>query len=342
MPDVRSLAVHSPYRCQHAGACCSSNWPIPVEADRLVVLQSALANGRLRPAQGSADAALEHPPPAPAETPALLGRHGASCAFFADAAEAGGGRCRVHTALGHDALPLACRQFPRVSVHDPRGVSITLSHYCPTAAGLLDADPPAAAAIVVNSPAFPAGGEYVGLDARTTLPPLLRPDMLMDWESWWACERLAVARLAGAGTTSADTSLARLRAAVIDLTAWSPADGPLEARVRDAFARADAGALRADPPRPARLIDAVFRAIPADVRPAGVTGHDRTAERARRHFLAAHAFASWMPHLGRGLETWLRSIETAAALLDAGAGVRQADLLLRHLVDPATLAAELR
>ena len=44
-----------------------------------------------------------------------------------------------------------------------------------------------------------------------------------------------------------------------------------------------------------------------------------------------HAFASWAIHREGGLGDWLRSIETAASLIEAGAGVRQADLLLRHL-----------
>ena len=48
---------------------------------------------------------------------------------------------------------------------------------------------------MVNAPAFLPDREYVGLDARASLPPLLRPDMLMDWESWWEIERLAVETL---------------------------------------------------------------------------------------------------------------------------------------------------
>ena len=57
-----------------------------------------------------------------------------------------------------------------------------------------------------------------------------------------------------------------------------------------------------------------------------------------RHFLAARAFANWTAHLGRGLRAWLRSIEAAYALVQSGHGIRQADLLLRHLADPRALA----
>src|SRR4051794_29381476 len=116
---VRSLSFHATYRCRHAGACCTSNWPIPVEADRLVRLHAAVASGRLRPANSRP--AAQQPddrwfvvsPAAPEETPAILATTNHRCVFFD---ESDGGGCLVHRALGHDALPLACRQFPRVVV----------------------------------------------------------------------------------------------------------------------------------------------------------------------------------------------------------------------------------
>ncbi len=334
---VRSLSVHASYRCRHAGACCTSNWPIPVEADRLAALQAALASGRLRPVSGDARAAVERVPDAPADTPAILARHGACCAFFDDSSAASGGRCRIQSALGHDALPLACRQFPRVSVHDPRGTSVTLSHYCPTAAALLDADLPVGITITTNAAAFPDSGEYVGLDARQSLPPLLRPGLLMDWDAWWECERLAVELLGAAGDHATRTAPARLRAAVADVAAWSPPDGPLINRVRDAFAHAAAADVNTARLPSTPLVDAVFDSIPADVRPERLAEAAMTSAHATRRFLAAHAFANWTAHLGEGLEVWLRSIEAAAALIEEGAGVRQADLLLRHLADTETL-----
>ena len=57
------------------------------------------------------------------------------------------------------------------------------------------------------------------------------------------------------------------------------------------------------------------------------------ADLTSRRFLSAHAFANWAIHLGSGLESWLLSIETANAFLQAGAGVRHADLVLRHLTN---------
>jgi Fe-S-cluster containining protein len=298
---VRSLSLHARYQCAHRGACCTSSWPIPIEADRLERLRAAVANEQLRPAAGAAP--FDSPGHAPADTPALLGIAEQQCVFYDSAAH----RCQVHTALGHDALPLACRQFPRVVVTDPRGVSVVLSHYCPTAASLLGAG--ARVAIVDDAPAFPVGAEYIGLDARTSLPPLLRPEMLMDWESWWEFERLAV-DVIGNARRPIGRVLMDLRAIVESIRTWSPAAGdPLIDRIRASFA-AHPGATMDLPPGEAVL----------------------------RHFLAAHAFANWTAHLGQGLRTWLRSIEAAHDLIVAGRDVRQADLELRHLADPHELA----
>ena len=274
------------------------------------------------------------------DVPALLARVHGQCVFFEDRAASHPGRCRIHTALGHDALPLACRQFPRVSVLDPRGVSVTLSHYCPTAAGLLDGlltddsgnrFPESTPGIVFDT-AFPATAEYSGLDARHALPPLVRPNLLMDWDAWWECERLAVSLLTGADSPS--DALARLRAVVLDVESWSPADGPLLERVRSAF-RQDLRSpvdVSAD-----ALVAAVHAAIPADLASPPALVEPRPTDRAARRFLAAHAFANWPIHLGPGLRVWLRSIEAAWALLDAGLGVRAADLRLRHLADTQAL-----
>jgi hypothetical protein len=246
----------------------------------------------------------------------------------------------VHRALGHDALPLACRQFPRVSLRDPRGVSVTLSHYCPTAAGLLELDD--APTVVRDPPAFPAHGEYVGLDATTSLPPLLRPDMLMDWESWWTCERLSIELLAASDDPA--VGVARLSAAVDHARSWSPANGPLLGRVREAFERAHrAGhAARSWPNGELReRRQEILDAMPAEMRPdVAKTPANSGAPPARvvTHLLAAHAFANWTAHLGRGLRSWLRSVEAPLALVQSGLDVRTVDLWLRHLADPKRLA----
>jgi len=277
---------------------------------------------------------------APAETPALLAIVNGRCVYYDQAAR----RCRIHNALGHEALPLACRQFPRVTVRDPRGVSVTLSAYCPTAAALLDTDD--AVRIVESPAAFPESGEYVGLDAGTALPPLLTPDRMMDWDSWWRWESMSVTLLAEHGQ-SALHATAALRLAVDDIVKWSPNEGRLDHRVRSAFDRATSVHAPfherlnrlVDPSAISRRSAEVYAAVPFDLR-NGV--EDRpptiTPDRIARRYLASHAFANWSIHLGGGLEAWMRSIETAQALLAAGLSVREADLRLRHLADPVALA----
>jgi len=336
---VRCLSFHARYRCRHAGACCSSNWPIPIEPDRLIHLRSAMANRRLRPAKGADLAGIDvidpHSVPATSAegAPSLLARVNGRCVFFDDFEDSvtapDSGRCRIHAALGHDALPLACRQFPRVTVEDPRGVSVTLSHYCPTAAGLLELDEPDTFCVVTDPPAFPASREYVGLDARDALPPLLRRDMLMDWDAWWECERLAVDVCAQ--SPDSDTALARLRGAVGLIERWNPSEGPLVDRVREAFR---SGAQTPAGVPPSSLVPAVLDSIPADIRPGPPPAASPPADSVLRRLLAAHAFASWHIYQGTGLRTWLRGVEAVAALVAAGCSIREADLRIRHLAEP--------
>jgi hypothetical protein len=214
-------------------------------------------------------------------------------------------RCSIHQSLGHDALPVACQQFPRVSVIDPRGASVTLSCFCPTALAMLDEfDGPIE---IINSQ-LSILNSAEGLDARTSLPPALRPDVLFDWESWWEFERLAVSEF-NRGETPREI-LARLSAIVEDIRAWNVGEGELIERVRAAF--------------PARRADLEVR-----------TDNDAAA----RRFLACHAFANWTAHLGAGLRTWLRSLETVVFLLEEGWTIREVDEWLRHWADPRRLAA---
>ncbi len=333
---VRCLSIHAGYRCRDAGACCTAGWPIPVEADRAAALHGALASGRVQAVRSPAGegSPVRWLPQAPRETPAVLAAAGGACVFHRAAAPR---RCEIHHALGHDALPLACRQFPRVSVVDPRGVSVTLSHYCPTAASLLDTNEPVA--ITAEAPAFPADGEYVGLDVRDDLPPSLRPDMLMDWEAWWIWEERCVTELAGAHDPA--HTLATIGRVVERVRTWRPAEGALADRIEAAFAQVGLAEPReAEFDHAARLRELVD-AVPDDLWPqaSGLeAGSARPSPLVTRHFLAAHAFANWTAHLGEGLRTWLRSIEAALALVELGYGVRRADLMLRHLTDPHALA----
>jgi hypothetical protein len=86
----------------------------------------------------------------------------------------------------------------------------------------------------------------------------------------------------------------------------------------------------------------VLDAVPAEMRAEAAAAAARTSTgtgtSAHLRFLAAHAFANWTAHQGRGLRSWLRSIEAAHALVVSGLGVGDADLLLRHLCDQDALA----
>ncbi len=334
MTSTRILSPHAAYGCRERGACCTAGWPIPIEADALARAERAIAAGGIDvPAPGRP--IFVRPAGAPAETPALLGTHDGRCVFHT---RADTGRCALHRALGHAALPLACRQFPRVSVTDPRGVSVTLSHYCPTAADLLETTAPLR--ILENAPGFPADGEYAGLDVREALLPALRPDMLMDWDSWWLWESESIALLGS--QADPEEALARLCVAVEHVRTWSPGAGSLSARVMSAFEAART------PDRPAATFQAfdavaadVVATVPADFQPQAEAALGRrsstTAPRAHVLFLAAHAFANWTAHVGEDLRAWWRSIEAAHVLLSSGMNVRDVDLLLRHLADPHAL-----
>ncbi len=312
--SVRCLSFHARYACRHSGACCTSNWPIPVEADRVAALSTV---GRL---VFSSDA--------PPETPALLAVVDGACAFYDRNAR----RCGVQRTLGHDALPLACRQVPRVSVHDPRGTSVTLSHYCPTAASLLDTSE--AVTITDDAPSFPATGEYVGLDARAAMPPLLRPDMLLDWESWWDFERRAVDLLAHSGSSAHD-ALLDLGGIVERIRTWRPSDGQLEMHVRRQF---ESISNSLNPQISKSLNPPIPSSFKSPIPPISEFPNAVIPDSSLRRFLAAHAFANWTAHLGSGLRTWWRSLD-AAHTLACRYGVRHADLLLRHLGDPNQFAS---
>ncbi len=336
---VRVLSFHAAYQCRHAGACCTSGWPIGIEADRATRLRAAIASGAIRVS------GVAVPEPAQTSDEAVLPIVDGCCAFF-DARDSK--HCRVHRALGHGALPLACRQFPRVVVRDPRGVSVTLSHYCPTASAMLSATTPVQ--IAMDAPGFPPRGEYEGLDARGCLPPLLRPDMLMDWAAWWELEGRAVEWLADSARPSS-LALAGLWMVVEHSRTWTPADGPLIERVRAGFdaagSRYPAGGAGSVPPVRREVIEArchdVLASVPAEHarRSPSASSEPPVSQTVLRNFLAAHAFANWTIHLGQGLRTWVQSVEAAYALILSGRSVRQADLLLRHLSDPKALALRL-
>jgi hypothetical protein len=331
-----ALSFHAKYRCASSGACCTSGWDIAVEPD---------VEARVRAAPGL-------PPGLRSEQGRTLLAYDAAgrCAFFET-----GRTCSIHRRLGHEALPVSCRLFPRVCLLAPRGVSISLSHYCPTAASLLF-DDPGAPAIVAD--AFPAAAHYEGLDAREGPPPLLRPGVWLGWDGHDRWERHVVTTL-GRDLEPAQ-ALDRLAVQAEAARAWAidrGAFGPFLDRVLEATP----GAASAAPPDEA-LVAIVDAAVPARHRqPRGwapVVSLAPFADPVRR-YLAARAFGAWVAIQGQGLRTTVLALRAAlavlgreAALVCAEAGrrpdrallteaFRRSDLLLVHLASPEAFAQAL-
>jgi hypothetical protein len=316
MPDVSgsrvyALNVHADYACRHSGACCTAGWSIPVEP-----VNAALLGGRW-----------------------LLPDESGACLKLDRSAH----RCRVHREHGEAALPDSCRHFPRRSLLDPRGTFVSLSHFCPTAATLLlDADGPLE--IVEGPAAFPHDRAYDGLDARQELPPLLRQDVLFDFESFDLWEHFLISTL-GSSSGDVHSALTSIAVAAEQLRNWRIDRGPLvewttavvgqhpgggrgemSADVIDA-ALADTACRRYE-----RLTGpAAFRLVCGAV-PPGLAAPDipepldALDERwvasqwtvhsgAVGRFLAAKAFASWTSYQSRGIRTQVAELFVAAAVL---------------------------
>jgi Fe-S-cluster containining protein len=362
------LRFHLSYRCRDSGACCRSGWPIPVEAPLYRTLAEAMASGRLAVAAGRAPSPAFVDAELPPEYARVLAMDGHGACVFHDATH---GRCVIHQALGAGAKPTSCRAFPLIGVWDPRGVSISLSHYCPSAVDLLfgssaieivalsDADDRLESdALAASLPA-----DLEGLDARDALPPRLRDDALVDWESLTLWERLVAAVLDRAA--SPEAAIDRLWRSVDALQSWRAADGSLAAHVAR-VAQAE-GRVGSSPP-PSRLsadhaslVSAVWSAIPAHVRPAmpldaGVDVTASTDEIWQREsrplcrYLAARAHACWPLHQGaHGLRSQLAYLEATLAVVrlhltatrNPREAIRRADLWLVHLASPDRLAPAL-
>lgn len=232
-----------------------------------------------------------------------------TCTFF----DGGSGLCEIHHAGGHAALPVSCRMFPRIVLQDGRGTFISLSHFCPTAAALLFEESGNAwlPAGIIDAPlGLSDVGPLEGLDARDAWPPLLRPGVMMDLESYAAWERLGVELLTREGIAPA-RGLEALDTATRRMTVWSPHDTvPLQHVVRDAF-----GML--SPP-------------PTDALEIG--------ERALKRWLAARLFGNWIAYQEDGLEAIVRYLRRCQATFTTELArdgnpleaLRRSDLLILH------------
>lgn len=361
MPGTRSLSLHATYACRSSGACCTSGWAIPVERHVELRLRQALDAGVLRAPAG----ALREVEGKGAAV--LLGHDAAGrCLFF----EGDSGRqCTIHRELGHEALPVACQQFPRVAVLTPLGISVSLSHYCPTATALLF-DHRGPLVLVENAPAFPEARSYEGLEARGALPPLLRPDALLSWDDYAHWESHVVRMLEAPALP--EQALARLTRQAERARGWEIERGPLStwlsACLHDdpvvlevpRLTVADAVALR----------EVITQCVPEPLRPS-VPLQVALEHADARHvanqwsawspvvarYLAARAFASWCALQGQGLRTAVAYLWTVLGVLRAQvaqtcaeaeraldrstleSAIRASDLLLLHLADQDAVAA---
>jgi Fe-S-cluster containining protein len=361
------LTVHAGYRCHDSGACCSAGWAIPVEVSIHRTLDAALASGRLRTARSPSTA-----PFVDADLPAELARllatdAGGACVFHDPELR----HCAIHAALGAEAKPLSCRAFPRIIVDDPRGRAVSLSHYCPSALDLLFEPGP----IALAHHAPEADDDSVeGLDARDALPPALRDDALIDWESLTMWDRVVAGAFDAAATPEA--ALDWLWRGYDLLRRWRLDDGPLVdhlARVATRLRLASSDDEGVSIPRVGadRLVVAVHGAIPASLRPAlpgppaavelsaTIDYAWRRSSQPLRRYLAARAHACWPLYQGDGLRTQLRYLDATLALTRAHAlahapqtgqpadiaivrdAIRRADLWLVHLASPQDLARAL-
>ncbi len=366
--SVRVLSIHAGYRCGHSGACCTSGWPIPVEAPLRRRLGEAIADGRVALPGGGETAFVERPD-APAGYAALLHvTPSGACACYDSQRR----RCAIHSGLGHEWLPVSCQHFPRIALVEQGAAFVTLSHYCPTAAGLLFRS--GTSPVVVEAPPGFAPMPLEGLDARDALPPLLHPTMLMDSAGYHRWEA-AMVRLLGRGSTP-ESSLSRAIGATEALRGWTPARGPLGEAVNAAF---EAGTVpvpdrqrRAALGAAALAVDRLVRqSVPAGLEAASAPANasDVFAELvAPRWFgfaapvgryLAARAYANWLAYQGRGLRTITCSLVAALSVLKVESArccaradrsldreillqaLRATDLVLVHLASREELARRL-
>jgi len=361
---VFSLSIHADYRCRHSGVCCSSDWDVPVDVPIYRSLDDALAQGRLTIAGPPHDsgATLIVEDDLPDEAAAIVARTSSGhCVFY----HRPSGLCVVHRDLGHDALPMTCRHFPRLAVRDRRGTFISLTHYCPTAASLLFRDIPLT--IVPDPEAFPAG-DYEGLMVDDDAwPPLLHPQMLMDLEGYAAWERHMVNRCA-TEAQSPEAVVATLERDARLLQDFRPDREQLVDRI--ALLPGDLVKAEAPPTLAASLnhLELVMTAVPDDLKPVpdteGLDAAYTTLVRQSwprwagplRRYLAAKAFANWTAYQGRGVKSIVYGLDAALALVRVDASrqcrdsqrpldeehvreaIRSADFALNHLAAGDELA----
>lgn len=323
------LNFQTPYACRDSGMCCSSGWPIPVERSRVTLIDEAIAREVL-PLQVVPWLAPDSGAPDDVAGTLALRANG-HCVFF----EAGKPGCSIH-----DVKPAGCVHFPYVCLIDQRGVHVTLSHYCPTAASLLfEHRGPIA---IVEGPA-PVAGELEGLDARESLPPT-------------SAKAAAFAEATADKTAGKPADYAPRLLTLDELSQWE----------RDQVALAKIGELGSDD---LALFEQARVAVPAPWSWPDAPDHLEDSwhslvapgwlmfEDALTRYAAAKIFGSWSLYLGDGTRAAAHTARLASAVVRIEAArqcgifglplnresmteaIRQTDLLLVHYADPALLAS---
>jgi len=342
---ARGLVAHAAYACRHSGVCCSSDWEIPVDDALHARLAHAIAAGELRPRDGIG---LLDRPGLPPGTRSVLGRLRGRCVFHRE----GPCACSLHAWSGPEAKPIACRQFPWIAVHDPRGTFVSLSHVCPSAAERL-----ADAALLQLVPMPRSAATFDGLDVRRALPPALSARRLLDWDALSAWETQALD--ACARNDAPDAVLRDLVALRTHARRWTPGQGPLAAWVAawtpDRAPSSSGGTVwTAD-----AALDAIVRAavpvglaVPPAVERIDPPHWDAAAPLLRR-YLAARLVACWPLHYGAGVATAIAYVAALLTVLAAelsrragsapfqaavAGAIAEADRLVVHLAAPDALA----
>ncbi len=352
-PLVRCLSFHADYGCQNSGVCCSSGWEIAVETRVEIGLWPRLQSGALRLPNGPDGFRPVRDPPSGCKSAFRVAPASGSCWFRDEDARL----CAIHRELGEPALPSACRQFPRMCVLEPGTVSVSLSHYCPTAAALLFRED-AGLALVESPRGFPASWPFEGLDSREAHPPFLRPGVLLGFDGLRAFEEGAVSVLAEGDVWRA---LGRIDVAAAALRRWTPAAGALTDLVRTSFADPRSTSSRSQASDPSKVLMAsLAKGAPDDPSlPAfRAEGIDIPAEAdlPLRRYLAARLIAGWIMYqaddvaaAARYLRLCLNTVLLfAAAPGEIGSGtlpwkeaIRNSDLWILHHCDPELLALNL-
>lgn len=284
------------------------------------------------------------------------------CVFFGRTT---GKLCAIHRDLGEEALPSACRHFPRRVLHDGRGTLISLSHFCPTAAAAL-LDGGTLSVVNAHAPLLLTSA-MEGLDAREALPPLLLPGLLCDMAGYDAWERAAVDAFAHP-ENSYQQCLAKLARATGRAREWRPGMISLSDYVTAAFGETPFDR-REHLPSDERLVERIA-AMTANLTGGDVVGIPQFEEQWSRRigkpgawfdlgmkrYLAARVFGNWLAYQGRGLRSIVEWLLTCAAMVRYFAlrraleskqrfdersfieAVRSADLLLLHVLDSTAFA----